>query len=1164
MKSLAFYRWAIALASVLGCCGAAQAQLVINDTLTGATSAYQWIPLNGACLTAGYAGALNPDGSASSIPPCVGLPYYKGSTLVGGANGVLPDAVGSGALRLTNGDTAKGTNGNNQTGAIVSSFTFPTTQGIQVTWSTRTYGGNAYTNNSGVQSGADGISFFLSNGGTASAPIPATVGALGGSLGYSCSNGNGTYDGVLYGYLGIGMDEYGNFSNPGDNTNTPSGGGPKPGNIAVRGAGHTRWDWLNANYPQYYPSSLNAGAQATAVRTTCAKGSLVNYGSSVTINGKNYGYGAVLPIPLDYNYPFITGAAFSGPIFNQEALGTTTTNGVTASNAVRGNALKVTYQLSITSTGLLSFYYALNGGSPVQVFNNTNITASNGPLPSLFRFGFSAGTGGGSNVHEITCFKAAPNNVSGSSGGSNVLSGQVKTGNQLYLAYYHPINSWGSLTAQNLVFSGGVLSVSPNVNWDAGCVLTGGSCLAYPSGSANVVAPLNNTNRTILSWNGSNAVAFEAGGLSSTQNGYLTANDGNNTNTNRLDFMRGKRTLEVSQGGPFRNRTSLLGDIWGSSPLWVGPPSSPYANTWADARWPTQAAPEGSSYAAFAAAKATRTNVVYVGSNDGMLHGFRSGAYDASGNFTGTNDGLEMMAYVPSQVIATIHPVDSTGATIAALDYSNPLYSHNFFVDAPPGQGDLYYANAWHTWLVGGLGAGGQAAGPINNLTTVGKGTIFGLDITNPDTAFSESAPSQTVIGELTSTSLSAAGSPCPLTNCGDYLGMTYGTPLIRRLHDGTWGVLFGNGYNSKKGTAGLFIAHVDPASGNVLNVQFLNTGKSGPTTTVNGVSTTTLNGIGQVTAVDLDGDHITDYVYAGDVLGNLWRFDLTSNVSTNWSAGAKPLFTTQANQPITSGVAVDVLTTMDQNGGTSTAPKVIVAFGTGQQLPQTLASAPVYPTTMQSLYGIWDADMSGWNSKATVQLASLPTASIPTIVPGSGTIPGGSAGLLVHTMSSTKTTDVTSTVCWYSTTACTGKTNNQMGWEMDLSVQPAANGNPQTAEQAIYNPTIVSDVFNINTMIPTVAAQTLTCDSTTATAYSVGVAMATGGATATAYFAGTAVGTVAVATQGTGTSTVVTASDGSTWLVFQKNDGTGGTQQINVTKSSASTGSRLTWTKVR
>ena len=112
-------------AGLLLCSAGAQAQLVINDTLTGASSAFKWVSLNGACLTAG-------DGTGS-IPKCAGLAYYGNATQVGGTTGRLPDTVGNGALRLTNGAVDSGSGGTNQTGAVVSKFTFPTSEGVQVT-----------------------------------------------------------------------------------------------------------------------------------------------------------------------------------------------------------------------------------------------------------------------------------------------------------------------------------------------------------------------------------------------------------------------------------------------------------------------------------------------------------------------------------------------------------------------------------------------------------------------------------------------------------------------------------------------------------------------------------------------------------------------------------------------------------------------------------------------------------------------------------------------------------------------------------------------------------------------------------------------------------------------------------------------------------------------
>ena len=143
----------------------------------------------------------------------------------------------------------------------------------------------------------------------------------------------------------------------------------------------------------------------------------------------------------------------------------------------------------------------------------------------------------------------------------------------------------------------------------------------------------------------------------------------------------------------------------------------------------------------------------------------------------------------------------STRSTIRpppSLDYSNPQYAHNFFVDATPGTGDLYYSGAWHTWLVGGLGAGGAA--------------IYALDITNPSLRydFTEANAATVVKGEWSSATITCVN----VGACGISLGNTYGTPQIRRFHDGNWGAVFGNGYGSTSGDAGIYVMIVSDPTG--------------------------------------------------------------------------------------------------------------------------------------------------------------------------------------------------------------------------------------------------------------------------------------------------------------------------------------------------------------
>ncbi|MDE1947679.1 MAG: pilus assembly protein PilY [Burkholderiales bacterium] len=1109
-------RAALSLASALPgfWLGTAHAQLIINDTLTGASSSYNWLPFNGACLTAGN--------GTGSIPACSGLAYYKGETLVGGASGRLPDPVGSGALRLTNGDTKAGTNGNNNSGAVISNFTFPSNQGLQVTFTTVTYGGNGYNG-----TGADGMNFFLLDAGASGATAaPTALGAYGGSLGYTCSNVNGIFDGIANGYIGLGIDEFGNYANPGDNTNT--GGGFSPGTISLRGAGNTNMAWLRANYPAYYSS----GARTSAVQNTCKTGYLWNYsGGTITdANGVSVANGSQTTVPLAHNYNWIASSVLptGTSIANQEAINT----------PLRGNATPITYNLSITNAGLMSLSYSINGGTAIPVMANQSIAASNGNVPGYYRFGFSAGTGGGSNVHEITCFKAAPVNQAQGSAGTNLQqSARLQTGSQVFLAFFHPSNWWGELTAQNLVYdpTTKLVSIQQTASWDASCVLTGGTCQATTL-TNSAESP---SSRTLLTWSGSAGIPFEWSNLSATQQAALTAGDAAVT-SNRLLYLRGDRSNEVTTtgSGTFRVRTGVLGDIVGSSPSWVGAPADPYSGTWTDLLYPSATAPEasGQSYSSYqgSSSAATRQNIVYVGANDGFLHGFRTGAPGS----TAPNDGLEVLAYMPSTALATIH------STTPALDFASPSYSHNFFVDATPATDDLYYNGAWHTWLVSGTGAGGNAGGAVASSSGTAMGNLFALDVTDPS-QFSEANAASLVLGDWTSANLTCTNN----AGCQNYLGSLTGTPIVRRLHNGQWAVLFGNGLNSVNGGAGLFIMLVDPATG-ARSFRYIDTGY-GPSQAPAGASGK--NGIAFVSSADLDGDHITDYVYAGDAFGNVWRFDLTSNLPANWSASAAPLFST-GGQPITTKIAVGSVPGIGPQGQSG----VVFAFGTGRQFPQTLTGAATYASGTQYLYGVWDWNMAHWNSIAgatsqyaslaapqSVGAANLQSQQILSSLAGSGSISG------YRTVS-------TNPVCWSGSSACASG-NNQFGWKLAL---------PGGQEQVLYNPVISYGMFLVNTTIPA-ASQLLTCGNQPASGYTMAVTMGAGGAAPSSFFAdgnnnyanvnGQIVSGIGLGA--TGSPSIVTA-EGAPYLVQQTTKGTGSVTQIN--PAANATGSRVNWIRLR
>ncbi len=150
------------------------------------TAAGQWyLPAgsggtNGACLTAG------PVSATTSIPNCASP----------------PDSNGSGALRLT-------TNAGNAVGAAFYETSLPTTEGLDVNLETYQFDGT----------GADGIVFSLAAANPADPMPPSSTGPLGGNLGYAAANGGSGAAGMPYGYLGIGLDVYGNYEN------TPLAGG---------------------------------------------------------------------------------------------------------------------------------------------------------------------------------------------------------------------------------------------------------------------------------------------------------------------------------------------------------------------------------------------------------------------------------------------------------------------------------------------------------------------------------------------------------------------------------------------------------------------------------------------------------------------------------------------------------------------------------------------------------------------------------------------------------------------------------------------------------------------------------------------------------------------------------------------------------------------------
>jgi type IV pilus assembly protein PilY1 len=1204
------FKYAIAaLAALLGLLPISGTAQTVSEDFTGTATTYPWSFRNGACLTASAAATTSP----GSPPGCtailssyyevnhgtagdrsVGGTVYEDTKLVGGYNGTFPDPVGNGALRFTNGcasqctngasDSAGNQSGKYENGSIVWSGTpFPMYNGLQVTFKTVTYAGNAfgggtYGGNTYAGDGADGISFFLIDGSLSlTDPTYNGIGALGGAFSYQCSNGDGpVYDGLVGGYIGIGLDEYGNFLNQSDNTAT--GYGYNPNRIGMRGRGSVSWNYLSTTYPNYYSSSvLNTQAlQQAAVAKTCSTGQLWNYSTSASSPSPVPG----TVTPAFYDYAPITTSTGAGayalvPPSTLIANETTTTrpNGLTTGGVTNGNVF--IYSLKITETGLLSFSYSVNGGAYQPVINNQNIVTQNGTVPSSLRFGFAGSTGGGTNVHEIMCFQAGPATQSASSaGGDQKQTAEVQTSTQDYFAYYDPADWTGRVTAYGLTDTGGVLSVNALAVWDAQCVLTGVTTCAN-TGASGPTSPETPASRVMLTYNGTNATSGTAGtagtpfewpgtsaGITTAEENTLDAGDATPINANRLNYLRGVRTNEINPStgaGTYRTRDGVLGDVIDSSPAWVGPPSAPYGLTWKDRLHPTTVMPEnsGTTYATFQSNSQSRLNVVYVGANDGFLHGFEAGTENINGDVsTAQDDGEEVLAYMPGEVLNTIHNASSAG-----LDYANPLYAHNFYVDATPGTGDVYYASAWHTWLVGGLGAGGAA--------------IYALDITNPSN-FAESNAATVVKGEWSSATISCAGN----TTCGINLGNTYGTPQIRRFHNGTWGAIFGNGYGSTSGDAGIYVMTIDPTLGTVTNIYYLSTGQGTGTTA--SPCTSNCDGIAYVTPADLDGDHITDYVYAGDLKGNVWRFDLTSTTASNWAVTTGgPLFKTAGStQPVTTQL---VLASSLVSG---TTPQVMVAFGTGQRTQFTSTSSTTYITNnQQAVLGVWDWNLSTWNSESAAQYMSLTTAEFTTAT-GISASPYtlSTANLQVQTLTANAAAGTVTTsntpVVFEQCTGSSSCTAGKFGW---YAILPGSNGTlagttATTEEQLVSNPSLYQSALLFNSTIPANNSP-LSCTSPstdTGVLYAlsatnggtfVGGGGSTTGTSSSAFSNHVNTQVVGLTTNETGTMSVANTKEGTTWLVGQNiqtapGQAPGQTTQIQLPNNTSV--NRITWVELR
>ncbi len=277
--------------------------------------------------------------------------------------------------------------------------------------------------------------------------------------------------------------------------------------------------------------------------------------------------------------------------------------------------------------------------------------------------------------------------------------------------------------------------------------------------------------------------------------------------------------------------------------------------------------------------------------------------------FDGTN-GDERWAYLPRALQGEIPKL------------VDPAYKHQYFVDGQIAVGDVYWGGSWKTVLVAALGAGGKA--------------VVAINVTNPT--------SPQVLWEFTDQDL----------------GNVLSRPQIVRLADGKWVVAVANGYESAragppvKTVARMFILDLAATTTSAISL-----GSAANLTVADqGVK----NGLGAPGIALTNG--VARAAWAGDLNGNLWKFDFAQNVKSNTAAAIKvaysgaPLFTAERSgkrQPITAEPSIVPFV----EGGD------VLVFGTGKFFETTDPDNK----DPQSVYGVWDR--SRWNSLARSNLAS-------------------------------------------------------------------------------------------------------------------------------------------------------------------------------------------------
>lgn len=399
-----------------------------------------------------------------------------------------------------------------------------------------------------------------------------------------------------------------------------------------------------------------------------------------------------------------------------------------------------------------------------------------------------------------------------------------------------------------------------------------------------------NTGRKIITNNGATGVAFRWDAIGSAKQALLKGTGTDAFGESMLNWLRG----DASDNNNFRKRptTSVMGAIVNSTPTVQQRPAADMRGT------------EFAGYGAFVNTWRNRKTILWVGAGDGMLHGFEASK---------TGGGAPLLSYVPEPVFSRL---PNWAATSGERVQS--------FVDGSPLAADVKVGSTWRTYLFSSLGRGGKG--------------LFALDVTDPST-FTEANAASLFKWQFTEAD-DASGDLGHMVNDPTISRVSEQAGNVAKMKNGKFALLMGNGYFSTNGSAALYILFVDgPTSG---------TWTAGTHYIKLVANTGTGNGLSTPTWVDTDGDGVADAVYAGDLKGNVWKFDVSSATPGNWRVafGGRPLYVAKdingKSLPITSGLE----TRAHPQGGR------MITFASGRAL---LAGEFKGVTEKHGIYGVWE-----------------------------------------------------------------------------------------------------------------------------------------------------------------------------------------------------------------